>query len=178
MGLICPKCSTETVCKLIGDVQIDYCSNGCKGIWFDEGELKKIKENASLVSDLENMDCNVSIKPKEEAVADKPIMCPRCNLEMFRYNWGVNSNIFIDSCDECSGIWFDAGELLAIKNYLANQNAQKESLDPNLIVKLDQIEEETNKKFEEIKKDNLNKLIDWDVLFFDDLLRFIVGRLT
>ncbi|MDT8286443.1 MAG: zf-TFIIB domain-containing protein, partial [Elusimicrobiales bacterium] len=46
----CPKCDSETLVKTeeLGNIPLDVCP-GCKGIWFDKGELA---EMAVSVSDL------------------------------------------------------------------------------------------------------------------------------
>ena len=40
----CPVCSKEMVQENFG-VNVDVCENGCKGIWFDQGELRRLDEN-------------------------------------------------------------------------------------------------------------------------------------
>jgi len=37
--LICPVCSHKMDEIAIGDIIVNYCRSGCKGIWFDWQEL-------------------------------------------------------------------------------------------------------------------------------------------
>jgi len=39
----CPVCSKDMAAKNFG-IQVDICEDGCKGIWFDQGELKMLDE--------------------------------------------------------------------------------------------------------------------------------------
>ena len=41
----CPACGKSMIEESFGDVQVDVCKSGCKGIWFDSGELREIREN-------------------------------------------------------------------------------------------------------------------------------------
>ena len=50
----CPVCGKEMVQENFG-VNVDVCENGCKGIWFDQGELRMLDENnEGLGAALEN----------------------------------------------------------------------------------------------------------------------------
>ena len=41
----CPACGKSMIEESFGDVQVDVCKSGCKGIWFDWGELKELDES-------------------------------------------------------------------------------------------------------------------------------------
>lgn len=42
---ICPRCDVQMRSARAGDVTLDLCSH-CKGIWFDQGEVQRIVEEA------------------------------------------------------------------------------------------------------------------------------------
>ena len=55
------------------------------------------------------------IKPDE----NEPIRsCPKCMLAMKKINYACDSNIIIDRCIECGGVWTDKGELKAIGKFI------------------------------------------------------------
>lgn len=116
----CPVCNKKL--KTIGyeNQEVDICLK-CGGIWFDKGELLKVVN--SLLS-------KNKIDPQtiKEAYRDKIInpdkikqfkrKCPRCNLDMHLNNYSYDSNIIIDKCPGCNGIWTDAGEMQAVAKHI------------------------------------------------------------
>ena len=47
--------------------------------------------------------------------ADRP--CPRCRRPMMKFNYAYDSNIILDRCPVCKGIWADPGELYRLAVY-------------------------------------------------------------
>ena len=45
-------------------------------------------------------------------------MCPDCGIVIKKLNYAADSNVFIDKCGECGGVWTDKGELMAIAEYI------------------------------------------------------------
>lgn len=94
----CPKCKT-TVLKeqsLSQGTRIDVCP-GCRGGWFDSRELAKV--------------LSVAIG-KLEPPSDAPItsrVCPKCLIPLKNLPY-PETQIEVDVCDECHGIWLDKGE--------------------------------------------------------------------
>lgn len=105
----CPKCNSETLVKTtdLGNIPLDACP-GCKGIWFDKGELeallKQSKGGAPAGLDL--------LSPKPGATT-----CPRCNVKMERGGL-VNPLLLVDKCASCGGVWLDPRELALLKTQL------------------------------------------------------------
>ncbi len=110
----CPKDSQEMFQKNYEkDVEVDICSQ-CGGIWLDVGELEAIQ-------DIRENDYTECIKKSRDFVRaagelailrQAPLLnCPHCNVEMARREYGFTSQILIDVCPECQGIWLDPGEL-------------------------------------------------------------------
>ncbi len=100
----CPRCGTDTLDDFgpMEGVDIDFCS-GCKGIWFDSGELAFYVE---APADLPNMSQAVS------AGAGKGRKCPRCvTVEMLETRYHPDHDLNIDICPACKGIFLDRGEL-------------------------------------------------------------------
>jgi Zn-finger nucleic acid-binding protein len=60
-------------------------------------------------------------KPREVAspASEKRLrLCPQCQAAMKGFNFAYDSNIFLDKCPRCGGIWTDAGEILKVAEHL------------------------------------------------------------
>lgn len=105
----CPKCEHEPLVKTkeLCDIPLDVCP-GCKGIFFDKGELEALLRRSqgevSAGFDL--------ISPKPDTLA-----CPRCKAKMSRGGL-VNPLLMVDKCDGCGGVWLDPRELALLKKLL------------------------------------------------------------
>lgn len=51
-------------------------------------------------------------------------VCPQCSVPMHAYRFLYNSNVTLDECMQCGGIWVDDNELAEMAEYLAQ--AEKE----------------------------------------------------
>lgn len=176
MALTCPNCKKELAPKIIGGIEIDYCESGCKGIWFDEGELKKIRDIPDDSEVLTEVEGSFVPKPKEEVLNEETRMCPHCNVELYKYNWDMKSNIFLDSCEKCNGIWIDAGEMKGMNEYLKKMANKPAPNEEEIMLKLAEIEARTTDKLKKDKMDNIQKVVDWDLWLFDDMIRFLVNK--
>jgi len=102
----CPKCWVEAKKEKMEafgpDVIIDVCPK-CRGIWLDQGELKKITGNRKLSDFLTK---EIGTQSKSELV------CPGCGglMDIERAD-----DVEVDVCLECNGVWLDAGELDELK---------------------------------------------------------------
>ena len=85
-------------------VEIDRCSK-CSGIWFDEGEMDLLgdAETAELI------DIGHSSEGKRYNIIDD-YSCPRCGGEMIKKTDPKQTHIWYESCGDCHGSFFDAGE--------------------------------------------------------------------
>ncbi|MEW5822098.1 MAG: zf-TFIIB domain-containing protein [Cyanobacteriota bacterium] len=52
MALICPRCNCDLVARNVYGIELDFCENGCQGIWFDVGEYKKIRDLEKIAKKL------------------------------------------------------------------------------------------------------------------------------
>ncbi|HMQ04119.1 MAG TPA: zf-TFIIB domain-containing protein [Pyrinomonadaceae bacterium] len=50
-------------------------------------------------------------KLNEENAKDLHLKCPKCDGTLFETEY---ENITIDVCDQCTGVWLDAGELAQV----------------------------------------------------------------
>jgi hypothetical protein len=105
----CPKCDHETLVKTeaLGNIPLDVCP-GCKGIFFDKGELEALLRQSQG-----------EVPAGFDLISPKPdtIDCPRCKVKMSRGGL-VNPLLMVDKCDGCGGVWLDPRELSLLKKLL------------------------------------------------------------
>jgi Zn-finger nucleic acid-binding protein len=113
---ICPKCPGTLKEIVIEQTTVDYCES-CEGLWFDEGELKKVIENLDNLSDARFDGAEIT-GPIKELLLTRPSRCPKCkdHPELIRKTYSKKGiTIFTDTCSNCNGVWLDGGELSVLK---------------------------------------------------------------
>jgi membrane associated rhomboid family serine protease/Zn-finger nucleic acid-binding protein len=116
----CPSCSNRLRQTKTKSAFVDVCPS-CKGIWFDAGELADFVKTLAESEDI----CPEKIKLFHHRDVrsvyngqEKNRSCPRCAKELQRFNYSYDSNVFLDKCPDCGGIWADGGEVRQIASYL------------------------------------------------------------
>ena len=105
----CPKCHANMEEVTYGrDMTVDRCTN-CKGIWFDTGEVEKLK-GKWMSEFIDTGDPDVG--KEHDKIED--VKCPRCDKKMDAVSDPDQPHIWYESCDE-HGIYFDAGEFTDYK---------------------------------------------------------------
>jgi Zn-finger nucleic acid-binding protein len=135
----CPKCKADLVTFTIDGIDLEQC-NKCEGMWFDKNELRRVKDKAD--SDLNWLDFEVwEHTDKFKAKAQK-YNCPICNekMEVLDYD---NTNIEIDFCKSCEGIWLDKGGFEKLIEALEEEILNK-SLDEYVKATLEEAKELIN----------------------------------
>ncbi len=101
----CPKCNAVMEQVRICGIEIDRCTR-CRGIWFDQQEQNRIQcARGSHKADTGHK----AIGEHYNAIRD--IQCPRCNVQMQEDELKRGRiPIQIETCPECHGSYFDAGE--------------------------------------------------------------------
>lgn len=113
----CPCCDVEMKSKMLEDVEINECDK-CKGIWFEDDELRKAKDSAD--SDLNWMDFEIwKHKDKFNARARK-LACPQCNQSLVTIDY-ADKGVEIDYCPKCKGTWLDKSEFKKVIEALTNE---------------------------------------------------------
>lgn len=109
----CPSCGMLMVEEDFGDIRVDVCKNGCKGIWFDWQELIQLDENhEGLGQALEE-----ALKsPRVSDAGREPPKCPKCGLVMHAHKYSSAKEVNVDECYGCGGFFLDSGELKGIRD--------------------------------------------------------------
>jgi len=106
----CPKCRADMETLEVDAVEIDRCL-GCGGLWFDAGEMEKLKSRRIAEA--------IDTADRASTAAHNDIdryRCPRCGGHMIRMVDAHQSHIWYEKCSACHGSYFDAGEFLDLSS--------------------------------------------------------------
>ena len=103
----CPKCRKSLREVKINNVRIDRCKN-CGGLWFDRNELKIVRDHRD--KNLSWMHFDLWRDEEELAISGKSVKCPRDGKSLFKIKYG-DSDVVVDVCLNCRGVWLDKNEL-------------------------------------------------------------------
>jgi len=117
----CPKCSNEMRRSTIKQVEVEECA-ACNGIWFDDDELRRAKDQTD--PDLRWMDFELWKRKDRFQASEKQAKCPKCSVYMAAITYG-ETEIEIDHCVECKGIWLDGDEFRKIIESLTEELVTK-----------------------------------------------------
>jgi Zn-finger nucleic acid-binding protein len=103
-------------------VMVDACST-CGGMWMDQWELKAIQANKgkNYEAELSQLPNLVEKSHLQALEKNRPLLhCPKCaengkSIKMDRREHGYCSQIMVDVCHECQGVWLDQGEVQALE---------------------------------------------------------------
>ncbi|MCX7992466.1 MAG: zf-TFIIB domain-containing protein [Fimbriimonadales bacterium] len=135
---LCPVCQIELKPQTHLGVTIDVCP-ACAGIWFDTDELTRLNGiGDDVLPRLGSM-----YQPQVTAY-DPPWerKCPVCHEPLRSYRYLYTSDIELDTCDRCGGVWVDHGELRKMERVLEDARAMEVPPEAKAQVALAQIEAE------------------------------------
>ncbi len=119
--MICPKCNEELKKISYHGIELDTCPS-CGGLWFDKSELNKAKNARN--SNLNWMDIDLWEDDEKFRVSSYSKKCSDCKLPLYEVNYN-DSDIKVDICNVCEGVWLDKGEFEKIVKYLKNKAGDK-----------------------------------------------------
>ncbi|MCK5475341.1 MAG: zf-TFIIB domain-containing protein [Candidatus Pacebacteria bacterium] len=104
----CPKCRLEDLKEIeINDVKIDRCKY-CGGLWFDKDELKVTRDSRD--KNLSWLDFDLWEDGSKLMVSGRSVNCPKDGKPLFKIKYG-NTDVMVDICLDCHGVWLDKNEL-------------------------------------------------------------------
>lgn len=112
--MFCPDDSQELrKIEYEAKIEVDQCP-ACLGMWLDSSELESIQETLDneYTTELESIP-NYFDKAHKLALArsEDRYECPKCNGEMDKREYGYCSQIMIDVCSDCRGVWLHKDEV-------------------------------------------------------------------
>ena len=110
----CSICKTNLEEAIFYNTGIHYCP-GCLGLWFAQDQLRQAKNERD--KDLSWLDIDLWKEKSRFKVNAGEKLCPDCRLPLYEVSYG-DSEIKVDICNLCSGVWLDRGEFLKIIDYL------------------------------------------------------------
>jgi Zn-finger nucleic acid-binding protein len=125
--LKCPRDGTalrEQVHKT--DVRVDTCPT-CGGVWLDRGELHRI-EQAHGPIDAQALRGIQSVAAAYELARQKAkpaAACPHCGGELAAKEYAYCSQVLVDACPKCEGVWLDGGEIAALEQFFGEAGAEE-----------------------------------------------------
>ncbi len=117
----CPDCREKLKEIPFNGVEADKC-HSCKGHWFEKDELRMVKDRAE--EKINWMDIELWENEDKFKISKKNRKCPSCNIPLYEVDYG-NSDIKVDFCEECEGVWLDKGEFKKIIEYLKEEAGDK-----------------------------------------------------
>ncbi len=112
----CPKGHGALKPVILASIRINRCPE-CSGSWYDKDELRLLKDKES-VGDYRWIDFDLW-KNREKFRADRQqrYSCPTDGGPMATVHYG-DSEVTVDVCSKCQGIWLDKSEYDEIIEYL------------------------------------------------------------
>lgn len=107
----CPKCSSELETKTYGRKILVRRCKACFGLFCKPDVLMEMRRewHSEIVLDSGNPKIGIQLNEMGE------IDCPECGIQMDRTFDPVQRHIWFESCSQCEGMWFDAGEFSDLK---------------------------------------------------------------
>lgn len=107
----CPKCPGSMSLVTYGRKIALHRCNECGGLFCKPDVLVEMKRE--WMSDIVIDSGNVKVGQRHDAIDD--INCPDCGIPMDKSFDPQQTHIWFESCPQCEGIYFDAGEFSDLK---------------------------------------------------------------
>jgi Zn-finger nucleic acid-binding protein len=112
--MLCPLCKIGLQEAIFYGVSVNYCPR-CLGLWFEEEELRWAKDEKDR--ELRWLDIDLWRDQEKFKISPGQKLCPLDRLPLYETKYG-DSDIKVDLCNICRGIWLDRGEFEEIIHYL------------------------------------------------------------
>ena len=113
----CLSCEGDLRDLRLDVVHLEQCAH-CGGLWLDRGELDSLVDAED--SDVRWMDMDLWGEALGVGGSVSHRSCPNGHGSLAALTYG-KSNIVVDVCPTCGGVWLDAGEFEKIVAYLDEQ---------------------------------------------------------
>jgi len=117
---LCPRCEMPLRGHDIGDFSVAACDK-CNGFFVPHETFEMMQEKRDSVILPARETPKNAVEPESQV---RYVRCPVCRNMMNRNNFARISGVIIDSC-RGHGIWFDAGELEKVIDFITRGGLQK-----------------------------------------------------
>jgi Zn-finger nucleic acid-binding protein len=135
----CPSCRQLLATQTVAGIELDACG-ACGGYWFDEGEVLRLVARLKSAPEVPELDLKTLLRKPEPAPFGNARTCPRCAAPMAAFNYCYDSNVILDRCERCRGVWMDGGELNRVLSY-AKGNRTMNQLGQAMVAHMDELDE-------------------------------------
>lgn len=121
--MLCPRDKTPLQPETYeGDVQVDRCS-ACDGVWLQRKELEAIQNlrERDYSGELGGIDAVALAYERARQASSPPVSCPECGSALVAEEYAYCSQIIVDRCGKCGGVWLDSGELSALEVFFERE---------------------------------------------------------
>jgi Zn-finger nucleic acid-binding protein len=119
----CPRCRKALSVVTKGSVAARRCGD-CSGLFFGAGTFERYLDQLRLAGEVPpvesfKLDGSLGSHTREHPT----LPCPQCGSPMQTVNYGYDSDIFLDRCGSCQGLWADGTEIIPAAQHLAGHPA-------------------------------------------------------
>ena len=133
----CLRCSGSLRTEKHQHVEFNICS-ACRGIWVPGEQFHELAVLVAAEGEVESS-VKLPFQPRKalRPSKDNPMrMCPKCDFAMREFNYAYDSNVFLERCERCKGIWLDPNEIVDIAKHI-HYNPELDAVGKGLIHKCD-----------------------------------------
>ena len=149
--LTCPACGCEMEKVFIAEkgINIDICTDGCGGMFFDNKEIQEFSEYNDNIDDIKNALLGKNFMPVDES---KTRICPSCGTPMTKT---YALKVQIDTCYKCGGMFLDYGEFDFIRSkFKKYKKVEQLDLHSNSEFSLEEYYREAQREEHNFRKNN------------------------
>ena len=156
--LICPACGNEMEKVYIPSegINLDICTQGCGGIYFDNREFKEFDENHEDISVILE---KISDKKFEQTDSTLDRFCPNCGTKMVKNSSSAQRIIEVDECYSCGGKFLDNNELIKIRAEYDTEEQRSEDVIQYLYTQVGQELARVDQRYSEIRQPSVMRSI-------------------
>ncbi|MCI0498341.1 MAG: zf-TFIIB domain-containing protein [Planctomycetales bacterium] len=115
----CPVCDNWLRSEKHQEVEFYICSV-CRGIGVSGEQFHALAVKVASEGQVPSS-AKLTFEPRKvlRRGADNPVRnCPTCRKPMREFNYAYDSNVFLDRCQQCKGIWLDPNEIIDIAAHI------------------------------------------------------------
>ena len=103
----CPRCYDQLKDHILEGKLYHKC-HSCGGLWFDKGELAQIMEAKNWFK------IDSKLEKTSTRIDKSNLACPRDKKSLHTLEYEHETDIKVNVCSKCEGLWLDAGDVQAI----------------------------------------------------------------